>query len=75
MSLVEREINNFKFILLGEEYLKRMKLGENNEEFLKELKSFINKYRMEADFKDNAINRIYNKLTEEFKVTALKEFF
>ncbi len=63
MTLVEKEISNFKFIIMGEEYLNRLKEEKVDEGLRSELRKFIDKFEVEVDLKDNLISDIHQKLT------------
>ncbi len=68
MTIVEKEISNFKFIIMGEEYLKRLKQEKADEGLKNELRKFIDKFEVEVDLKDNLINDIHQKLTTVINV-------
>ncbi len=63
MTLVEKEISNFKFIIMGEEYINRLKEEKVDEGLRSELRKFIDKFEVEVDLKDNLISDIHQKLT------------
>ncbi len=70
MTLVEKEINNFKFIIMGEEYLKRLKEEKIDEGLRSELRKFIDKFELELDLKDNLISEIHEKITTVINIES-----
>lgn len=64
---VEKEINQFKLIMLGENYVKRLKT-EKFVEFNSEFFEFIERIEKEGDFENNFIHDTYKKLISEYKM-------
>ncbi len=63
---VEKEINQFKLIMIGESFVKKMKtedfIGFKNDFF-----DFVKRMEEEGDFENNLIYDTYKKILEQYK--------
>lgn len=63
---VEKEINQFKLIMIGENFVKKMKtedfIGFKNDFF-----DFVKRMEEEGDFENNLIYDTYKKILEQYK--------
>lgn len=66
LEKVEKEINQFKLVMIGENFVKRMKTEEFNK-FKRDFFEFIERMEEEGDFDNNLIYDTYKKITEQYK--------
>lgn len=64
---VEKEINQFKLIMIGESYIKKMKT-EDFGIFKSDFFEFIEKIEEEGDFENNFIHETYKKIISQYKL-------
>ncbi len=63
---VEKEINQFKLIMIGESFVKKMKT-EDFMSFKNDFFDFVKKMEDEGDFENNLIYDTYKKILEQYK--------
>lgn len=68
---IEREINQFKLIMIGENYVKKMKTEEFGI-FKSDFFEFIEKIEKEGDFENSLIHDTYKKILKQYKLLISK---
>jgi len=68
---IEREINQFKLIMIGENYIKKMKTEEFCI-FKTDFFEFIERIEKEGDFENNMIHDTYKKILSQYKMVISK---
>lgn len=63
---VEKEINQFKLIMIGENFVKKMKT-EDFLNFKNDFFDFVKRMEEEGDFENNLIYDTYKKILEQYK--------
>lgn len=63
---VEKEINQFKLIMIGENFVKKMKT-EDFMNFKNDFFDFVKRMEDEGDFENNLIYDTYKKILEQYK--------
>lgn len=63
---IEREINQFKLIMLGENYIKKMKTEEFGV-FRNDFFEFVDRIEKEGDFENAMIHDMYKKMLFQYK--------
>lgn len=63
---VEKEINQFKLIMIGENFVKKMKT-EDFMSFKNDFFDFVKRMEDEGDFENNLIYDTYKKILEQYK--------